>query len=193
MNYLAHLSLAQPSVPSKVGNVLGDFMRGVDAETLSVPVRQGLDNHRLVDRFTDSHEWVIEQRRQFSPVRRRFGGVALDVLFDHFLWRHWSSLYSLPRGQTIEQHYQHLLAGGTLMPETMRLRMQRMVEHDLLNRYARLEQVGQALDMIAARIRFANGFAGIVEEIAPRYEILEAGFLDFYPQLQDAVSAAGLE
>lgn len=193
MNYLAHLSLAQPSVSSKVGNVLGDFMRGVDVSVLSVPVRQGLDNHRLVDRFTDSHEWVVAQRREFSPARRRFAGVALDVLFDHFLWRHWAAFYSPSRGQTIEQHYQHLLAGDALMPEAMRVRIQRMVEHDLLNRYAQLEQVGQALDMIAARIRFANDFAGIVEEIAPRYEALERGFLAFYPQLQQAVSLAALE
>ncbi|MGB1465415.1 MAG: ACP phosphodiesterase [Alcanivorax nanhaiticus] len=193
MNYLAHLSLAQPSVSSKVGNMLGDFMRGVDADALSMPVRQGLDNHRLVDRFTDSHDWVLMQRRQFSPARRRFAGVALDVLFDHFLWQHWSVLYSSSREESIQRHYQDLLAGKNLMPEMMQRRMQRMVENDLLNRYGELQQVGQALDAIADRIRFANAFAGIVEEIIPRYDELEQGFLDFYPELKRAVDKAAIE
>ena len=70
MNYLAHLTLAQPSVPSKVGNVLGDFMRGAVVSELSEPLRRGLDNHRLVDRFTDHHPWVMAQRRGFSARRR---------------------------------------------------------------------------------------------------------------------------
>ena len=71
--------------------------------------------------------------------------------------------------------------------------MEGLLEHDLLNRYARLSQVGEALDAIAARIRFANPFAGMVEEIEPRYETLEAGFLVFYPQLREAVEQAALE
>lgn len=193
MNYLAHLTLAQPFAPSKVGNVLGDFMRGVEVAGLSEPVRLGLDNHRLVDRFTDSHDWVRAQRAKFSPARRRFAGVALDVLFDHFLWHHWSSFYASPRGDTIALHYRHLQAGDALMPPVMRHRMQRMAEFDLLNRYVELRQVGQALDMIAGRIRFANRFTGIVEEIVPFYEELEEGFLVFYPQLQHAVAQAALE
>ena len=50
MNYFAHLALARPTPASKVGNLLGDFMRGVREEELPPPVRQGLRNHRLVDR-----------------------------------------------------------------------------------------------------------------------------------------------
>ncbi|WP_231883083.1 ACP phosphodiesterase [Alcanivorax sp. HI0033] len=53
--------------------------------------------------------------------------------------------------------------------------------------------MGQALDVIAGRIRFANRFAGIIEEIAPRYAALEQGFLDFYPELQEEVKAARVE
>lgn len=193
MNYLAHLSLAQPSIPSKVGNVLGDFMRGVEVDTLSPSVRQGLENHRLVDRFTDSHPWVMAQRRRFSTRRRRFAGVALDVLFDHFLWQHWSRFYDRPRETAIDDHYRDLVAGHALMPDAMQARVTGMVDHDLLNRYGELVQVGQALDVIAGRIRFRNDFAGIIEEVRPRYSELEAGFLAFYPQLQQAVAHAGLE
>lgn len=193
MNYLAHLSLARPSVPSKVGNVLGDFMHGVERARLSEPVRRGLDNHHLVDRFTDHHPWVQAQRRTFSPARRRFAGVALDVLFDHFLWQHWAVFYRHDRDAAIARHYQHLQAGLSLMHAPMRERVERLIEHDLLNQYRELSRVGQALDVIAGRIRFANDFAGIIEEIELRYPELEQGFMDFYPELQEAVKVAGVE
>ena len=79
------------------------------------------------------------------------------------------------------------------MHAPMRARVERLIEHDLLNQYRELERVGQALDVIAGRIRFANDFAGIVEEIEPRYQELERGFLDFYPELQGVVKAARVE
>lgn len=193
MNYLAHLSLAQPTVPSKVGNVLGDFMRGVDVAELSASLRRGLDNHRLVDHFTDHHPWVISQRRTFSPSRRRFAGVALDVLFDHFLWQHWALFYGGPRAQAIADHYRQLEQGLPLMHGPMQQRVERLIAFDLLNQYGDLSKVGEALDVIAGRIRFANPFGGIIEEIEPRYRELEDGFLDFYPELQEAVRSAGVE
>ena len=85
MNYFAHLTLARPTVPSKVGNLLGDFMRGVREPDLPEAVRLGLHNHRLVDRFTDHHPLVIESRALFSPQRRRFAGQrrgAPDIFAD---------------------------------------------------------------------------------------------------------------
>ena len=79
------------------------------------------------------------------------------------------------------------------MHAPMRERVERLIEHDLLNQYREPSRVGQALDVIAGRIRFANDFAGIIEEIEPRYLELEQGFLDFYPELQEAVKVAGVE
>ena len=58
MNYFAHLVLAQPTVESTVGNLLGDFARGVDRANLPTSIKAGLDNHRAVDRFTDSHPTI---------------------------------------------------------------------------------------------------------------------------------------
>ena len=89
MNHFAHLVLAQPTVESTVGNLLGDFARGVDAEALPPPVRAGLLNHRAVDRFTDSHPLISEMKLGFSRRRRRFAGIALDIYFDHLLMNHW--------------------------------------------------------------------------------------------------------
>lgn len=193
MNYLAHLALAQPTVASKVGNLLGDFMRGVDAAQLPEPVRLGLDNHRLVDRLTDQHPEVMASRRLFSPQRRRFAGVAMDVLFDHFLLRHWAHFHDEALAASVARDYQLLLQGRPLMPTPMREHVSRLVAHDGLRYYRSLEEVGQALDRMAARIRFANRFQGMADELAQHYDELEQVFLKLYPQLQREVAARALE
>lgn len=193
MNYFAHLTLARPSAASKVGNLLGDFMRGVREETLPEPVRLGLHNHRLVDRFTDSHPLVVESRRLFSPPRRRFAGVALDVLFDHFLIRHWSSFHHRPLQAVIEADYGWLRQGEALMPGPMRCTTRRMTEYDWINHYRELDNVGRALDRIAERVRFTNRFQGALEDIHEHHDRFEQAFLSLYPALCETVKSEGPE
>ncbi len=183
MNHLAHLFLSPPSVEARVGNLLGDFARGLDSTQLPGEVRRGLENHRAVDAFTDQHPDVMAAKRLFSSKRRRFAGVALDVLFDHYLLRHWDAFASVPRDEFIEEVYHDLERGRYLMPERMAWVTQRMVEDDWLGAYKDLENIGYALDRIAGRIRFRNEFAGIINEIRPLDAALEAHFLSFFPQL----------
>lgn len=183
MNYLAHLFLAKPTADSHMGNLLGDFCRGVDTSQFSLPILAGLDNHRRVDRFTDTHPDVRAAKTLFSAKRRRFAGIALDVLFDHFLIRHWHKYSDVGFAPFCELAYHRLDKRMAVMP----LRMQRvvgsMINQQWLASYAQLDGVGFALDRIAGRIRFSHEFAGSVEEIERHYQEFEACFTRFFPAL----------
>ncbi|TBW49520.1 DUF479 domain-containing protein [Marinobacter halodurans] len=193
MNHLAHLFLAQPTTPSRVGNLLGDFARGVRTEALPAPVRQGLQNHWAVDAYTDRHPEVMASKALFSSRRRRFAGIALDVLYDHFLIRHWSRFATVDFDAFVTRAYADLEAGEHLMPASMATVVERMIRHDWFDAYRDLEQVGFALDRIAGRIRFANRFEGVIEEIWQHDSELEAHFLAFLPDLIAHVQARSLE
>lgn len=193
MNYLAHAALAQPQPQSLVGNLLGDFCKGVAIDTLPPPIQAGLANHRAVDRFTDSHPLVREARGCFSAERRRFAPVALDVLFDHFLIQHWQKFYVKPYPQAKSELYLQLALAEPLMPEAMAAVMRKVRQQDWLAAYQKLDGVAMALDRIAQRIRFANRFRGAAEDIASHYVHLEQIFLTFYPELQAHVYTLALE
>jgi len=183
LNYLAHLYFSDPTVESRVGNLLGDFARGVDINQLSVPVRQGLINHRQIDQFTDTHPQVRELKTLFSRQRRRFSGIVLDVLFDHFLIHHWQRFTNDPLDPFIDQAYRDLYRGFPLMTDQMQRVVGRMIEGDWIRSYEDIDQVGFALDRIAGRIRFRNDFSGSISEVQQQYDTLEAGFLQFFPDL----------
>lgn len=193
MNYLAHLHLSQPNGESRFGNLLGDFMHGVQPHTYSRLVQAGLANHRLVDKFTDQHAQVIQAKQLFSARRRRFAGIIVDVSFDHFLIKHWSQFSDLPFVHFEQSVYQQLKGLLPKMPASMQTMIGSMVSHRWLDTYASLTGVGRALDNTAARIRFKHQFDNSIEEVQQHYAALEAHFLQFYPELQAHVRARRLE
>jgi acyl carrier protein phosphodiesterase len=194
MNHFAHLVLSQATVESTVGNLLGDFARGIDANSLPVPVRAGLLNHRAVDRFTDSHPLVLEMKRNFSSGRRRFAGIALDIYFDHLLLTHWEHFEQRDLGELIAKFYQRMAAGQSLMPGAeMRRVTRRMIDYDWFGSYRDSSAIAESLDRVAARIRFANNFDNAIQDLQRHHDFIRDGFFEFYPQLQQHISEQAIE
>ncbi|MFE8069965.1 ACP phosphodiesterase [Marinobacteraceae bacterium S3BR75-40.1] len=183
MNYFAHLFFSEPTLESRVGHLLGDFSRGVDRATLDPEMARALAQHHWIDRFTDSHPEVQCARELFSRQRRRFSGVALDVLFDHFLLNDWALYAWSDQDLYIDTLYRDLLEARPLMPLSMKKVTARVVGEDWFRAYRSLETVNFALDRIAARIRFPNKFAGVGREIEQHYEQLHGHFKAFFPEL----------
>jgi acyl carrier protein phosphodiesterase len=194
MNHFAHLVLAQPTVESTVGNLLGDFARGVDQQQLTPAIMAGLRNHRAVDRFTDNHPLVQEMKSGFSSQRRRFAGIALDIYFDHLLINHWDSFEQRSLAYLIVRFYQRMAEGQEMMPgENMRRVTKRMIEYDWFGSYRGIDAIAESLDRVAERIRFANQFNNAIEDLQRNHDMIRDGFFEFYPQLQQHVLAQAIE
>lgn len=194
MNHFAHLVLAQPTLESTVGNLLGDFARGVDSDRLSHAVLAGLRNHRAVDRFTDTYPQIAELKRCFSPARRRFAGIALDIYFDHLLINYWTRFEQRHLESLIADLYRRMSAASELMPhEKMRRVTGRMVEYDWFGSYRDLDAIAESLDRVAGRIRFPNRFDNAIEDLFRNQDMIRDVFFEFYPLLQQHVAELALE
>ncbi|WP_416306637.1 ACP phosphodiesterase [Neptunicella sp. SCSIO 80796] len=193
MNYLAHLFLAQPNPDSHTGNLLGDFCRGIDTTVFSDRILAGLRNHRMVDKYTDTHPVIRQAKQQFRHSQRRFAGIALDVLFDHYLIVHWSEYSQTDFDQFCQQAYAKLAQRLAIMPPRMQQVIGSMVEHQWLSQYQSLDGVARALDAIAKRIRFTNQFAGSIKDIEQNYIEFEQCFNQFFPTLIQHVDQYGPE
>jgi len=194
MNYFAHLVLSQPTVESTVGNLLGDFAKGVDHQRLPAGIAAGLENHRAVDRFTDAHHEIQLLKSLFSKQRRRFAGISLDVYFDHLLMTHWQLFDERPLQSVIDEFYQSMSDGQNLMPSRhMQSTTQRMIDHDWFGSYRELDSIGHALDRIASRIRYPNRFDNVLEDILANADEIENTFMRFFPELKIHVGRLALE
>ena len=184
MNYFAHLVLSQPTIESTVGNLLGDFARGIDRAGLNTAVLAGLENHRAVDRYTDQDDRITGLKKCFKPNRRRFAGIALDVYFDHLLLNHWNKFDERDTSDVIAEFYRRMERGQDLMPSReMRRVTSLMISYDWFSSYRDIDSVARALDRIAMRIRFPNNFANAIEDLQQHENEILTVFLDFFPEL----------
>jgi len=92
MNFLAHLHLATLANSSLLGNLMADFVRGNPHNDWPQPVAEGILLHRRIDVMTDSLPEVRAARRYFREETYRVAPITLDVIWDHFLARHWQQI-----------------------------------------------------------------------------------------------------
>ena len=85
MNFLAHayLSFQQPEIV--VGNMISDYIKGKKQFDYPIPVQKGIQLHRAIDHFTDTHSATRELKSFFKPQYRLYSGAFADVAYDHFL------------------------------------------------------------------------------------------------------------
>lgn len=193
MNYLAHLLLAQPNTHSRIGNLLGDFYRGTRLELLHPAVAAGLYNHRAVDWFTDHHPHVRAARLLFSSAMRRFAPIALDMLFDFCLIKHWRLFYDSDFTDYKHQLYCKLHHDLPQMPEAMARTCKAVTEQDWFGSYAQLAGIQYSLRRMALAGRFTAPFAAVADELPALQRPAEQVFLSFFPQLQQFIQQAAIE
>ena len=193
MNYLAHIFLAQPTVESVCGNLMGDFMKGVDINKLPLPIVRGIQNHRLVDRFTDAHPSVKALKKVLSQERRRFSGVISDIIFDHLLIQHWSDYSDMDVETFIEQAYQRISSGRHYMNPRMDWALELMIKENWLQSYARLDGVEAIIQRISKRIRFENCLSGAMDEVEAQMDHYSDAFQRLFPELVQHISNEHIE
>ena len=184
MNFLAHLHLAAHTGSSLTGNLLGDFVKGSLPTGLAAPFDEGIWLHRKIDAFTDGHPEHKAAVACFEAPWRRFGGIVVDMLYDHWLSQHWQAFSADPLPRFLTQSYGQLLADHHVLPGGLPLPLKRMAEQNWIASYQRKEGLAQALNGIGRRLRrpMPLGDALLTLDEA-QWQGCEAGFLRFYPQL----------
>ena len=187
MNYLAHLYLAKDSPESLLGSILGDFVKGTIGDRYPLKIKRGIELHRTIDTFTDSHPATRASRNLYSPSRRRFAGIIVDLCYDHFLYRHWPAYTDVALEQFISRVYNILLTHRTALPKRLAAMVPVMVSQDWLGSYQDLGGVEKALSRLSVRVTNGSQMPGAIEEIKQHYSRLETNFLIFFPDLIDFV------
>lgn len=195
MNYLAHLLLSANSPEMAIGGLLGDFVKGGRDRAYTAAVRAGIALHRDIDRYTDAHAAHRASRALVSPERRRFAGILVDIFYDHFLVRHWSSFSDAPLADFTTAIYAMLQQHRMTFPERLQRILPAMTRDDWLGSYGELAAIESALGGIRrrfSRYRRAAALVGAIAELEEHYAAHERQFLLLFPELIGYVEAQSL-
>ncbi|CAM4094914.1 acyl carrier protein phosphodiesterase [Vibrio neonatus] len=198
MNFLGHLHLAHVSNSSLLGNLLGDFVRGNPQRHYPPKVTHGIRLHRFIDSYTDSHPAIVAIKPLFGE-RRRFSPIALDVFWDHCLVRHWDKFHQHSLTQFCE-HAEQLThpkfihsAPDIILPERYQKVVTSMWDGGWIYSYQDLDNIGFALSRMSLRSVRMAPLADCFATLQQHYQTLDQVFLDFYPEVIEAVTEAKLK
>ncbi|TPG64201.1 ACP phosphodiesterase [Ewingella americana] len=184
MNFLAHLHLASLANSSLLGNLLADFVRGNPEGLYSDTIVSGIRMHRRVDVMTDSLPEVKIARSYFREEFRRVAPITLDVMWDHFLSRHWDMLVPNISLEEFIGHCQlEIEPQLPHMPERFQNLNAWLWPDRWMQRYAALPFISQVLKGMASRRPKLSALSGSFHDLELNYDALEQLFWQFYPQM----------
>ena len=170
----------------RLGSLIADFTRGRTerlAKQYPPQLVRGIVLHRRIDRFTDLHPEVLRSKQRFSSQRRRYAGIIVDILYDHYLSLHWQRYTASSRGAFITDAYRLLQENQHYLPERLHRIAPLMIEQDWLGSYQRIEEIGSVYERLSGRLRQPNSLAGAIDEVRLHYLELEQDFTAFFPDL----------
>ncbi len=186
MNYLAHLFLAENTPKSRLGNFLGDFVKGKLERSYDLYNREiikGISTHRQVDCFTDRHEIYLQSKRRIIADQGRFSGISIDIFYDHFLAKNWLSFSQEKLESFADNFYKILNRNQDLLPHKLKNFFPKMVAENWLVSYRTIEGIRVTCGRLAKRIKRKNRLLTAHKELQQNYSELESDFLTFFPQL----------
>ncbi len=194
MNYLAHLFLNQDDEDLMIGQLLGDFLEPGWRDTLPQGVQAGVRLHHKVDRFTDSHELFGVSRRRLPGKYRRYGGVLIDVFYDHVLARRWDEFSpDEDLDAFVRRAYATLERRRDDLTSKLRRTLPAIVRYDWLTGYREIDGIARTLRGLSRRLSFENPMAEAAQFLERDYANYEEDFLGFFPELQAYVEANGID
>ena len=87
---------------------MADSIRGHSYDDYEGEVRKGILLHRSIDSFTDAHPIYRQSKHRLHEKYGHYSGVIMDIFYDHFLAKNWST-YSNEKLEVYADTFYHLL------------------------------------------------------------------------------------
>ncbi|PLX80582.1 MAG: DUF479 domain-containing protein [Desulfuromonas sp.] len=192
MNYLVHLYLSDPEPKVRLGNLMGDFVKGdLSRSGYDRQIIRGLSQHRTIDSFCHVSRAVRESKNRIDKRFGYFRGILVDVFYDHFLARNWSDFSVCSLETFAEETYQLLRSYHDILPERLQQVAPRMISHNWLVSYREVAVIEKALLRIGQRLSRANPLAEGYTELLLHYDELEADAALFLDEARTHLAALG--
>jgi len=185
MNFLAHIYLSGGDSQLAIGNFIGDFVKGGDLTGRYEPqVIKGVELHRAIDEYTDSHKVVQKSKDRLRPKYRHYSGVIIDMFYDYYLAKNWDQFHKTNLGDFANQFYQLLKKNKEALPQDVQRMMPYMIKGNWLVNYGKKEGLHRALSGMSRRTTFDSKMDESIVELTKYNNEFENEFMAFFPELK---------
>ncbi|MFO8234250.1 MAG: acyl carrier protein phosphodiesterase [Bacteroidales bacterium] len=180
---MAHIYLSGNNNDIKIGNFIGDYVKGKKYLNYRTLIQKGIILHRNIDEYTDKSEVPKTIKNLLKPHYRRYSGIVADVFYDHFLTKNWGYFSSIPIESFIHNFYELLRKEFSILPEPVQNFVPRMIYHNRLLSYRETEGLYQSLKVMSKTTSLPDKTEKAMEVLMNNYKIINDNFLNFFPLL----------
>jgi acyl carrier protein phosphodiesterase len=185
MNLLAHAYLSFNHEAILVGNMISDYVKGKKQFDYPLPIQAGIQLHRAIDEFTDTHDATQEIKKLFKPAYRLYAGAFTDVVYDHFLANDENEFSSAESLQSFTKNTYNLLQNNTTyFPEKFAKSFPYMQTQDWLYHYRYDNGMQKSFGGLARRAKYIAETETAFEIFLNNKEIIRQSYQIFFPQLK---------
>ncbi len=183
MNFLAHLYLSGSDTDIRLGNFIGDYVKGSHLEGFPLGVQKGITAHRAIDTFTDKHNSTHSCVELLRPGYGKYAGVVVDVLFDHILAKEWERYSESDLKWFTRKFYFQMLQRYTLLPDRVKKFLPFMIQSNRLYSYRTHDGVKRALEIMSSVTSLPENSEFAIDVLNKNYTELSAHFNTLFPEI----------
>jgi acyl carrier protein phosphodiesterase len=185
MNYLAHAFLSFNNPAILAGNMISDYVKGKKQFDYPVAVQRGIQLHRAIDHFTDTHAATQELKSFFRPRYRLYSGAFADVVYDHFLANDEQQFVTPAHLQEFATTSYQLLEGFThIFPPAFQKMFPYMKEYDWLYNYRYKWGIEKSFGGLVHRAAYLTESQKATEIFNRYYADMQVCYDNFFPDLK---------
>jgi acyl carrier protein phosphodiesterase len=187
MNFLAHLYLSGSDVDIRLGNFIGDYVKGKNFDRFPEGVRKGIILHRAIDSFTDKHSSTHFCIDLLRPGYGKYAGVVVDVLFDHVLANEWTKYSQADLKSFSRSFYYQMVLRYSLLPDRVKRFLPFIIQSNRLYSYRTKEGVKKAIEIMSSVTSLPENSNYAIETLCNNYAQFSNHFNTLFPEMIEFV------
>lgn len=183
MNFLAHIYLSGDDDLIKIGNFMGDYIKGNAYGMYPDNIQKGIRLHRSIDSFTDRNRTAVKAKELFYVQYHKYAGIVIDILYDHFLASNWNRFSDVPLNDYAQNFYSLMLKYEFMMPTEVQVFIPKLIANDRLYSYRTVEGIGSVLSTMSKYTSLPDYSEFAILTLKENYSFLEENFFTFFAEI----------
>ena len=183
MNFLAHLHLSGDNEQIKIGNFIGDAVKGKSYLNFAPDIQKGIILHRKIDTFTDNHQITKDLNKFFNEKYRKYSGIVVDIVYDYFLANNWQNYSNQGLEYFVSDTHSLLMSNFRILPLKMKKILPFFIGRNRLLSYRDMSGIESVLVAMAKYTSLPQGASFAVDVVQKNHNYFEESFSIFYNEI----------
>ena len=183
MNFLAHIYLSGNNDLIKIGNFVGDWIKGNEFKKYVPDIQKGILMHRFIDSYTDNHPIVKKSKNRLNDKYHKYSGIIIDIFYDHFLAKNWQTYSPVILNDFISSLKESLLINMHHFSPEIQEFIPRFMKFGWMESYVTLEGIELVLQGMSRHTSLPDKTEDAIKILQVYYTNFENEFLEYFPQL----------